>query len=62
MTGPYDSIIGVEKDPVLQKFLTAMPVRMEAARQRVELRGVVVEADESTGRARAIRPVALPER
>ena len=31
MTGPYDSVIGVEKDAVLQKFLTAMPVRMEAS-------------------------------
>ncbi|MEZ5352230.1 MAG: TIGR00282 family metallophosphoesterase [Bryobacteraceae bacterium] len=57
MTGPYDSIIGVEKDPVLKKFLTAMPVRMEAAKQRVELRAVVVDADEGTGRARSIRPI-----
>jgi hypothetical protein len=55
MTGPYDSIIGVEKDPILRKFMTSMPVKMEAARGRVELRGAVVDVDESTGRARSIR-------
>ncbi len=57
MTGPYDSIIGVEKDPILRKFLTAMPVRMEAAKQRIELHAVVVDADEATGRARSIRAI-----
>ena len=36
MTGPYDSVIGVEKEIVLQKFLTAMPVRMEPAKGSVE--------------------------
>src|SRR5277367_2199065 len=37
MTGPYDSVMGVEKETVLQKFLTAMPVKMEAAKHMVEL-------------------------
>src|SRR5689334_24843353 len=32
MTGPYDSVIGVDKDIILRRFLTALPVRMEAAR------------------------------
>jgi 2',3'-cyclic-nucleotide 2'-phosphodiesterase len=55
MTGPYDSIIGVEKGPVLQKFLTAMPVRMEAAKGSVELHSVIVEVDDQTGKAAKIR-------
>ena len=55
MTGPYDSVIGVEKDPVLQKFLTAMPVRMEPAKGQVELHSVVIEVDDSTGKALSIR-------
>lgn len=55
MTGPYDSIIGVEKDPVLQKFLTALPVRMEPAKGSVELHSVIVEADDATGKALSIR-------
>lgn len=55
MTGPYHSVIGVDKTIVLQKFLTQMPVRMEAARHGAELHSVIVEVDESTGRAASIR-------
>jgi 2',3'-cyclic-nucleotide 2'-phosphodiesterase len=55
MTGPYDSVIGVEREPILRKFMTSMPVKMEAARGRVELRGAIIDIDEQTGRARAIR-------
>ena len=55
MTGPYDSVIGVEKAPILQKFLTAMPVRMEAAKSSVELHSVIIDVDEATGKARSIR-------
>ena len=50
MTGPYDSVIGVEKEAVLQKFLTAMPVKMEAAKRSVELHAVIVEVDECSGK------------
>jgi metallophosphoesterase (TIGR00282 family) len=55
MTGPYNSVIGVEKDLILQRFLTGMPVRMEAARHGAELHSVIVEVDEATGRAAAVR-------
>lgn len=55
MTGPYDSVIGVEREPILRKFMTATPVKMEAARGRVELRGAILDIDEQTGRARSIR-------
>jgi 2',3'-cyclic-nucleotide 2'-phosphodiesterase len=51
MTGPYDSVIGIDKDLVLYKFKTSMPVKMEAARSGVELHAVVVEVDERTGKA-----------
>ena len=59
MTGPYNGVIGVDKQIILQRFLTQMPVRMEAARHGAELHGVVVEVDEATGRAAGIRRVAL---
>jgi hypothetical protein len=59
MTGPYHSVIGVETDLILQKFLSGMPVRMEAAKQGPELHAVIVEVDEETGRARAIRRHAI---
>ena len=57
MTGPYHGVIGVDKDIILQRFLTQMPVRMEAARHGAELHGVIVEVDESTGKTTAIRRV-----
>jgi metallophosphoesterase (TIGR00282 family) len=55
MTGPYDSIIGVDKNIILRRFLTGIPVRMEAARGKVELHAVIVEVDEATGTAVSIR-------
>jgi len=55
MTGPYDSVIGVETSIIIQRFLTGLPVRMEAARQSPELHSVIVDVDEATGKARAIR-------
>jgi metallophosphoesterase (TIGR00282 family) len=59
MTGPYNGVIGVDKQIILERFLTQMPVRMEAARHGAELHGVVVEVDDITGRAAAIRRIAL---
>ncbi len=55
MTGPYDSVIGIEKETILRRFLTGQPVRMEAAKNKVELHSVLVEVDESTGRALSVR-------
>ncbi len=55
MTGPYDSIIGVEKEPIIQKFLNSMPVKMEAAKGMVELHSVIIEVDENTGKALSAR-------
>jgi 2',3'-cyclic-nucleotide 2'-phosphodiesterase len=51
MTGPHDSIIGVEIDAALGRFLTALPARFETATGNPRLNAVIVEADEQTGRA-----------
>jgi metallophosphoesterase (TIGR00282 family) len=59
MTGPYESVIGVETDIILQRFLSGMPVRMEAARTGTELHAVIVDVDEATGKARAVRRHAI---
>ncbi|QOY89553.1 TIGR00282 family metallophosphoesterase [Paludibaculum fermentans] len=61
MTGPYDSVIGVEKDTVIQRFLTQLPMRFEAAKNMVELHAVIITLDETTGRATAIQPYAISE-
>jgi metallophosphoesterase (TIGR00282 family) len=57
MTGPYQSVIGVDKDIILRRFLTGLPSRMEAAKGGIELHGVVVAVDEKTGKATAIQRV-----
>lgn len=59
MTGPYESVIGVQTDIIVQRFLTALPVRMEAARQGAELHAVIVDVDDATGKARAVRRHAI---
>ncbi|MEO8070604.1 MAG: TIGR00282 family metallophosphoesterase [Acidobacteriota bacterium] len=59
MTGPHDSVIGVEKTPVLQKFITGMPHRFETATENPRLNAVIVTADEETGRATAIERLGL---
>ena len=51
MTGPHDSIIGVEVEPALNRFLTALPQKFETATGNPRLNAVIVEADEQTGRA-----------
>jgi metallophosphoesterase (TIGR00282 family) len=59
MTGPYQSVIGVQTDIIIQRFLTGLPVRMEAARMGPELHAVIVDVDDATGKARAIRRHAI---
>ena len=51
MTGPHDSIIGVETEVALGRFLNALPARFETATGNPRLNAVIVEADEQTGRA-----------
>jgi metallophosphoesterase (TIGR00282 family) len=54
MTGPHDSVIGMEKQGVLQRFLDAMPTRFVVAEGDVQMNTVLLDVDESTGRARSI--------
>ena len=51
MTGPHDSIIGVEVEAALGRFLTALPAKFETATANPRLNAVIIEADERTGRA-----------
>jgi hypothetical protein len=59
MTGAYDSVIGIEKDLALKRFLTGLPVRFATARRDPRLCGVYLDIDEATGKARAIERVCL---
>src|SRR5262245_32797608 len=51
MTGPHDSIIGVEIEPALGRFLNALPARFETATANPRLNAVVIDADDKTGLA-----------
>jgi len=54
MTGPYESIIGMERQTVIQKFLDQLPARFEVAKGDVRLSAALLEVDPQTGRARSI--------
>jgi hypothetical protein len=59
MTGPHDGVIGVEKIPVIDKFLRGMPARMETASGNSRLNGILIAADEVTGKATSVRRLSL---
>jgi hypothetical protein len=61
MSGPYDSVIGVERDLVLQRFLTGMPAKFEAAKGNPKMCATLIECDGGTGRATGIRRFMLGE-
>jgi metallophosphoesterase (TIGR00282 family) len=61
MSGPYESVIGVEKDLVLQRFLTGMPGKFEAAKGDPRMAATIIECDGETGRAKGIQRLLLGE-
>lgn len=59
MTGPYDSIIGVEKEQIIQKFLDQIPTRFEPAKENPILQSMLIEVDESSGLAQKIQRITV---
>ena len=57
-TGPHESVLGREIEPVLKRFLTGMPQRFEVAKNRVLLHGCVIEIDDASGKALKIQRVS----
>lgn len=57
MTGPYDSIIGMEKDQILQRFIDQIPIRFEVAKENPILHAVLVHVDPEKGSARSIERI-----
>ena len=60
MTGPHDSVIGVETRLAIHRMRTGMPVRFETAQGGVRIEGALVECDPATGRASSIELVRVP--
>lgn len=61
MVGPQDSILGMETEAVLKKFLTQLPVRFEVASGRNQLNAVVIDLNSTTGKAVKIQTVRIDE-
>ncbi|HCK09953.1 MAG: TIGR00282 family metallophosphoesterase [Gemmatimonadetes bacterium] len=59
MTGPHNSVIGAQKEAVIQQFLDRLPTRYEPATEDVKLCGVIVDVDNATGRAQAIERLRI---
>jgi 2',3'-cyclic-nucleotide 2'-phosphodiesterase len=59
MTGPHDSVIGAEKEAAVRRFINRMPVRFEPASGDVKLCGVLMDIDETTGKAQHIERLRL---
>lgn len=57
MTGPSQGIIGVDKDIIINKFITHMPAKFEIARGECQINAVVAEIDEKTGKALSIERI-----
>jgi len=59
MTGPTESVIGVKKDIILRRFLTALPERFETATRFPQFQAVIAEVSSEDGRARSIQRLSL---
>ena len=60
MTGPHDSVIGVEAELAIRRMRTGMPVRFQPAEHDVRIEGVLIECDAATGRALACEAIRVP--
>ena len=60
MTGPTDGVIGVDRDQIIQRFMTQMPIRFETAKGPAALHGVLITLDPETGRATDIQRLRVP--
>ncbi len=60
MSGPHESVIGMDRAAMVKRFLDSMPTKFEVAIGDVRINGVIAEVDESTGRARSIARVRVP--
>lgn len=62
MTGPYDGVLGMKKEAVIEKFMTALPRRFEVVEQgRHLLSACIIELDDATGKAKSIQPIQISE-
>jgi metallophosphoesterase (TIGR00282 family) len=59
-TGPHESVLGREIEPVINRFTTNMPQRFGVAKERILLQGVLIDIDDASGRAQNIQRISEP--
>ena len=60
MTGPHDSVIGMRKDLVLERFVNGMPNSFQPAKGNARFQGVIIHADRADGTALDIQRLDIP--
>jgi hypothetical protein len=61
MTGSFDSVLGRQKEAIIERFLTNMPVRFDLAQEDLRIQGVILDIEEKSGKALAIERVEYKE-
>jgi len=59
MTGPFDSVIGINKEAIIERFLTQMPNKFDVAKDDIRMQGVVVDIDSISGKAGSIERISV---
>ena len=59
MTGPFDSVIGIKKDAIIERFLTQIPNKFDVAKGDIRLQGVLLDVDVVTGKANSIERISV---
>jgi hypothetical protein len=59
MTGPFDSVIGVKKDIIIERFLTQMPNKFDVAKGDIRMQGVMLDIDSISGKANSIERISI---
>jgi metallophosphoesterase (TIGR00282 family) len=59
MTGPFDSVIGVKKDLIIERFLTQIPNKFDVAKGDIRMQGVILDIDSISGKANSIERISI---
>ena len=59
MTGPFDSVIGINKETIIERFLTQMPNKFDLAKDDIRMQGVIMNIDSISGKAISIERISV---
>ncbi|MDD5475187.1 MAG: TIGR00282 family metallophosphoesterase [Syntrophales bacterium] len=59
MTGAFDSVLGIRKEPAIERFLSVRPFKFDVAKGDIRLQGVIIDVDDSTGKSLSISRLSI---